>query len=208
MNNESGRPVHAVIPLSVLESMQYLDSVSPGDSDEFRQEVAAKRLGTSSTVAMQIERFGRLARRNMVVDRGEATALLRLAGRRTDAGLVFADAGRRAARHATGGVSPVARAFRRMLPGFARRRYGMRLVRQAVRRVPDIELGGAEGQILGVAADAPSADATSDGSSCALYGSAIAAILRSFTDFDGAVLHDTCRAKGAPDCRWHTASAS
>lgn len=188
--------------------MQHLDSLSPDEWDEFRREVATKRLGTSSTVAMQIDRFRRMARRNAPADRAEATALLRLAGRRTDGGLVFADAGRRAARHATARVSPVARGFRRVLPGFVRNRYGMRLVRRAVRQVLDIELERAAGQLLAVADDAPSADATADGSACGLYGSAMAAILRTFTDFDGAVLHDTCRAKGASTCRWHTASAS
>jgi hypothetical protein len=208
MNTQPVRPVHAVIPLSVLESMQHLDSLSPDESDEYRREVAAKRLGTSSTVAMQIDRFRRMARRNVPVDRAEATALLRLAGRRTDAGLVFSDAGRRAARHATARVSPLARGFRRVLPRFARRRYGMRLVRRAVLQVLDIELESAEGQLLGDTPDAPTADATADGSACGLYGSAMAAILRTFTDFDGAVLHDTCRARGAAACRWHAASPS
>ncbi len=207
MNTQAARPVHAIVPLSVLEAMQYVDSPSAGESDEFRREVATKRLGTSRTVAMQIDRFRRLARKNARVDRAEAVALLRLAGRRTDSGLVFADAGRRAARHATGRVSLLARGLRRMLPRFLRNRFGMRLVRRAVWEVLGVDLESGEDQLLAVGDDAPSADATADGSACGLYGSAMAAILRTFTDFDGAVLHDTCRAKGAPTCRWHTASA-
>lgn len=207
MNTQPGRPVHAIVPLSVLEAMQHLDSPSADESDEFRREVATKRLGTSHTVAMQIDRFRRMARKNLRVDRGEATALLRLAGRRTDAGMVFADAGRRAARHGTARVSPLARGLRRVLPGFARNRLGMRLARRVVWEVLDVELERAEGQLVGVAGDAPCADATADGSACGLYGSAMAAILRTFTDFNGAVLHDTCRAKSASSCRWHTASA-
>jgi hypothetical protein len=207
MNTQPGRPVHAIVPLSVLEAMQHLDSPPPDESEEFRREVATKRLGTSRTVAMQIDRFRRMARRNLPVDRAEATALLRLAGRRTDAGMVFADAGRRAARHGVARVSPLSRGLRRILPGFARRRLGMRLVRRVVREVLDVDLQRSEGQLVAVAGDAPSADATTDGSACGLYGSAMAAILRTFTDFDGAVLHDTCRAKSASSCRWHAASA-
>jgi hypothetical protein len=38
-----------------------------------------------------------------------------------------------------------------------------------------------------------------------MYGSAVAALLRTFTQFDGALMHSGCRAQGAPECRWQSA---
>src|SRR2546423_13270987 len=95
--------IHALVPLTILEAIQRLDAPTEDGLEEFHRELAIKRLGMSDTVATQIERFRRLAGRGPGVEMEEAAALFRLAGRRSDAGLVFADAGRRAGRHAIGG---------------------------------------------------------------------------------------------------------
>src|SRR5205823_4210321 len=53
-----------------------------------------------ATVAMQLREYEGMVRRDAAADRSHVEALLRLVGRRPDADLVFADAGRRAARRA------------------------------------------------------------------------------------------------------------
>ena len=109
MDVNPAQPVHAIIPLAVLETMRHLDAPAPEAPTEYQAELSTKRLGTSGTVAAQIERFEALARRNARVDAGEVAGLLRLAGRRGDASLVFANAGRRAAQHAATRASRVGR---------------------------------------------------------------------------------------------------
>jgi hypothetical protein len=44
--------------------------------------------------------------------------------------------------------------------------------------------------------------ATPDGAACAFFGSAVAELLRIFTPFDGALLHDACRGRGDGACHW------
>jgi predicted hydrocarbon binding protein len=39
-------------------------------------------------------------------------------------------------------------------------------------------------------------------SACGFFGAALAELLRTFTDFDGALFHTECRARGATVCRW------
>src|SRR5258708_23048971 len=58
---------------------------------------------------MQLERYEGLVRRDARVEADQLEALLRLVGRRPDAELVFADAGRRAARRAARRVFPIRR---------------------------------------------------------------------------------------------------
>jgi predicted hydrocarbon binding protein len=48
----------------------------------------------------------------------------------------------------------------------------------------------------------PSIRATPDGAACAFYGSAFAELLRELVDFDGGVLHPTCRSRGERRCEW------
>src|SRR5947208_8559152 len=67
---------------------------------EFAEELLSKRLGLSNTVAMQLAQYEAMVRRDARADPAHVEALLRLVGRRPDADLVFADAGRRAARRA------------------------------------------------------------------------------------------------------------
>ncbi|HEY6854252.1 MAG TPA: hypothetical protein VI139_08390, partial [Gemmatimonadales bacterium] len=99
--------VHSILPLAVLEAVRNLDTPVEDGLSEFAEELLVKRLGLSSTVAMQLERYEDLVRRDARVDTGQLEALLRLVGRRPDAELVFADAGRRAARRAARRVFPL-----------------------------------------------------------------------------------------------------
>jgi hypothetical protein len=203
----SGRPLHAIIPLALLETMRDLDVPASEDPTGLHPELVTPRLGTSRTVAAQIERYEALARRNRGVDPAEAAALMRLAGRRNDAGLVFADAGRRAAAHAAARVPLAVRLLWRAAPPGTRRRLGFTLARRVVERTFAIALTRDGAQVAAAAEGLPSVHATEDGSACGFYGSAMAALLRRFTNFDGAVQHVSCAARGAPGCRWDTAAS-
>jgi hypothetical protein len=116
-------------------------------------------------------------------------------GRRPDAELVFADAGRRAARYAARSRGRSARTLARVSPArLARRVFGGEL------RAP---LGAAEVRM----GDPLSILALPDGAACAFYGAAYGELLRSLTAFEGAMLHDRCRSRGHDACVWHSAAA-
>jgi hypothetical protein len=193
--------VHAIVPLTILEAMQHLDAPIEDGLEEFHSELAVKRLGMSETVAAQIERYRRLADRGRRVELDEVTALFRLVGRRSDAGLVFADAGRLAGRRAMNGLGgPAGFAFRG-IPGFARQGLNFAIARSAA-RVFDVALARQDDLISGSMPEAPSASSTPGGVGCGFYGSAIAEILRVASDFDGAMFHVQCRARGNDLCKW------
>src|SRR5947207_2751493 len=120
------RVVHSIVPLAVLEAVRNLDTPVEDGLSEFAEELLSKRLGLSNTVAMQLTQYEAMVRRDAGADAAHVEALLRLVGRRPDADLVFADAGRRAARRAVRrlfvGSRLVARAAPRLLGyGVARR---------------------------------------------------------------------------------------
>src|SRR5216117_311753 len=92
--------VHSIVPLAVLEAVRNLDTPVEDGLSEFAEELLSKRLGLSATVAMQLREYEGMVRRDAPADSSHVEALLRLVGRRPDADLVFADAGRRAARRA------------------------------------------------------------------------------------------------------------
>jgi len=123
--------VHSIVPLAVLEAVRNLDTPVEDGLSEFAEELLSKRLGLSNTVAMQLAQYETMARRDTRADPAHVEALLRLVGRRPDADLVFADAGRRAAR----------RAVRRLFVGELRREAGVPVARVgdliAVNATPD-----------------------------------------------------------------------
>ena len=190
---------HAAVPLAILESLRHLDAPAEDGTEEFHQELSFKRLGMSETVAAQIERYRRMASRGGRVEFEEVAALFRLVGRRSDAGLVFADAGRRVGRRLVRGIrTPTV--FLRALPPL-----GFLVARRAVSRVLDAQMAREEGVPGAVIRDPPSAAATPNGVGCGFYGSALAETLRSLTDFDGALFHVRCRARGEHVCEWRAA---
>jgi hypothetical protein len=189
---------HAILPLALFEAVRALDLPTDDGLEEFHDELVVKRLGMNRTVVAQIERFDRLARSDKRVDGEDIAALLRLVGRRADAGLVYAEAGRRAARRAAERVSGTLRLLRHVLPaGFGRfltRRVAADVFGMALHRE-----GGTEGASMD---DLVAVRATPGGAACAFFGSAVAELLRIFTRFDGALLHDACRGRGDGACHW------
>lgn len=193
--------VPALIPLSLFEGIRNLDNPVEDGLDELADEIVAKRLGLSPTVAAQIARYQRAARRHEPVPRDEAVAVFRLVGRRPDATLVFADGGRRAARHAArvGLVSP--RAALGFLPSPWRRRVGLRASARIAQRVFRAELSPgvpAEVQLR----EPLSLEATPDGSGCGFFGAAFNELLRVLAGVDGAMRHVRCGARGDDACLW------
>jgi hypothetical protein len=195
---------HSILPLSLLEAMRNLDSPSDEEVAEYVDELLKKRLGLSDTVAAQIGRYEDVVKRDGAVAAGELEQILRLVGRRTDAALVFADGGRRAARRAMGRLAGTTRWASRSLPGALRRRIGFRGARAAARDVFGAVLarGGANG--VATLETEEAIRATPDGAACTFYSAAFAELLRHLVDFEGAMDHSSCRSRGDERCEWRT----
>jgi hypothetical protein len=193
---------HSILPLSVLEAMRILDSPSDEEVAEYVDELLKKRLGLSDTVAAQIGRYELVVRRDGTVTLAELEQILRLAGRRTDAALVFAEAGRRAARRAMRRLAGLLRWSARYLPGPLRRAVGYRAARSAAGDVLGVRLARDHGTVTAGLANGVAVQATPDGSACGFYASAVAELLRQLAEFEGGMSHIRCRARGDDRCEW------
>ncbi|MBA2459987.1 MAG: hypothetical protein H0V43_13665 [Gemmatimonadales bacterium] len=197
--------VPALIPLSLLEAMRNLDTPVEDGLEELAEEIVVRRLGLSPTVAAQIQRYRQGAERDVPVELDEVVSVIRLVGRRPDAALVFADAGRRAARYAARARS--AGPLVRVTAGGVGRRLAQRSVGRVARRVFGGELhAGPEGSEVAMA-EPLSIVAMPDGAACAFYGAAYGELLRLLTDFEGAMLHHRCRSRSDDACVWRCAAA-
>lgn len=194
--------VHSIVPLAVLEAVRNLDTPVEDGLTEFAEELLSKRLGLSATVTLQLAQYEALVRRDARVEVAHVEALLRLVGRRPDAELVFADAGRRVARRAVKRLFFASRAASRIAP----RLIGFRVARGAARAVLGGELRR-EGQIpIAGVRDTFAVNATPDGAACTLYASGFSELLRLLMGFEGSMVHTSCRARGAARCEWRAAA--
>jgi hypothetical protein len=199
--------VPALIPLSLLEAMRNLDTPVEDGLDELAEEIVVRRLGLSPTVAAQIQRYRLAADRGGSVELDETISVLRLVGRRVDAPLVFADAGRRAARYAARGRGRSSRTLARVSPRAVARRLSLRSAARLARTVFGGDLKPRPEDVE-VRMNAPlSIEALPTGEACVFYGSVYQELLRSLTGFEGALLHERCRARGEEACVWRTAIA-
>jgi hypothetical protein len=198
--------VHAIVPLSLLEAMRNLDTPIDDGLAELADEMVAKRLGLSQTVGVQIERFRQAADRGEEIPLDEVVSVFRLVSRRQDAQLVFADAGRRAARYAARLGSSLARRAIRASPGPIRRRLGLRSAAKAARGVLWGEMRPAGALAEVTLPDSLATRAGAEGVGCAYYGAAFAELLRMTSGFEGAMVHERCRARGDDTCAWRAAT--
>lgn len=198
---------HSILPLAVLEAMRNLDSPTDEEAAEYVDELLKKRLGLSDTVAAQILRYDLGVRRGRPVAAAEFEQILRLAGRRPDAALVFADAGRRAARRALADLSVAARWGARYLPRFLRRPIGFRAARGCLRDVFAVQLTRTAGAATALVEHRLAVRATTDGAACGFYAAAVAELLRHLASYDGAVIHPRCWARGDECCEWRATGA-
>ncbi len=194
--------MHPIIALSVLEAVRASDLAKGDPRDEDHPGQEAVRLGRTASVAAQIERYSAMGRRDNSISAEEVAGLFTLVSRRSDADLVFADAGRRAGRHAAERTALTLRMLHRWLPRGLRDRVGRRLVRRAAARVFDITI--AHDGFNAAAVEVCGAQALPGGGSCGLYGSGLAELPRTFTAFDGACFRTACRARGNGTCSWST----
>ena len=201
--------VPALIPLSLLEAIRNLDTPVEDGLAEVAEEVVAKRLGLSQTVAAQIARYRGAAERRELVPDDEAVGVFRLVARRPDRDLVFADAGRRAARHASRLAGRTSEALRRATPAGLSRRLGARSALGLATRVFGLEPLPTPGtnEPAARAADTPALAAAPDGGACAYYSAALGELLRGLAAFEGAVDHPRCRGRGDAACEWHASAA-
>jgi hypothetical protein len=199
-------PIPAFLPLSLLEALRNLDTPVEDGLEILAKDIVSRRLGLSDTVAAQIERYRQALGREGSVADDELVSVLRLVGRRPDAPLVFADAGRRAARYAVrarGG----ARALVRVSPSAL----GQHLARRAVRQISQASFRGelmGKGPDLEVRMSRPlSISAIPDGGACAFYGAAYGELLRSLVNFEGTMVHERCEGRGDQACVWRAQRA-
>jgi len=197
---------HAILPLAVLEAMRNLDSPTDEEAAEYVDELLKKRFGLSDTVAAQIGRYGAAARRDGPVSEEELVQILRLVSRRTDASLVFADGGRRAARRALGRLGGTTRWMTRHLPRPIRHFVGFRVARGAAREVLGALLAREGADFVASVGHGVTIRATPDGASCSFFASALAELLRQLVDFEGTLHHSRCRSRGDDRCEWRTSS--
>ena len=199
--------VAALIPLSLLEALRNLDTPVEDGMDELAEEIVVRRLGLSPTVAAQIQRYRQSAERGGTVDTEEVLSVLRLVGRRPDSALVFADAGRRAARYTAKGRGRPSRTLARLSPKSVARRLALRSVARLARSIFDGELSQRD-RVVEVGMQSPlSIVAAPGGEACLFYGSAYLELLRGLTGFEGALVHESCLGRGGTACRWRTAVA-
>ena len=194
--------IHSIVPLAVLEAVKNLDTPVEDGLTEFAEELLVKRLGLSTTVAMQLTEFEQLVRKDARVEQSHVEALLRLVGRRPDADLVFADAGRRAARRAVKRLAGVSRFAAHAAP----RMFGHMAARRAARAVLGADLGREQRLPVARVADPIAIQATPDGAACGFYSAGLVELLRLLVGYEGAMLHVACRARGAPACEWRAAA--
>jgi hypothetical protein len=191
----------------LLEAIRNLDTPLEDGLDELAPEIVTRRLGLSSTVAAQIERYRQRAERGDGVPRDEVLSVLRLVGRRSDAALAFADAGRRVARYATRLHRAPGPTLLKVSPAAVSRRLGSRAVGRLARRVFGAELLQRDGAPeIRLNEELPIA-ALPGGEACGFYGAAFGELLRGLTGFEGAMIHEQCRARGDDACLWRTAAA-
>jgi hypothetical protein len=199
--------VPALIPLSLLEAIRNLDTPVEDGLDELAEEIVVRRLGLSPTVAAQIQRYRQAAERGGSVDLEETISVLRLVGRRVDAPLVFADAGRRAARYAVRGHGRSSRTLAKVSPSGMARRLALRSAANLVRTVFGGELRVRPEDVEVRMPSSLSIEALPTGEACVFYGSVYQEMLRGLTGFEGALLHEHCRARGEDACVWRTVVA-
>jgi hypothetical protein len=198
---------HALIPLSLLEAIRNLDTPLDDGLNELAGETVSKRLGLSATVAQQIERYREAAAGNGSVSTEEAVSVFRLVGRRADATLVYSDAGRRAARHAARARRVGTKVLLGMSPGGLRRHLGLRSAAKVARRFLDIDLDVTSGVPRLQMSESLATLAGFPGAGCYFYSAVIAELLRVSSGFEGAMVHEKCRARGDDQCLWRAAEA-
>jgi hypothetical protein len=199
--------IHALIPQSLLEAIRNLDTPLDDGLNELAEETVSKRLGLSTTVAQQIERYRESAKRDGEVPVDEAISVFRLIGRRPDATLVYSDAGRRAARYAVRAAGVGTKVLLGVSPRPLKRHFGVRTAARAAHRLLGLELNLRSGNPYVRLSESLATRAGFPGTGCYFYSAVIAELLRVASGFEGAMIHERCRARGDDHCFWRASEA-
>lgn len=199
-------PGHAIIPLSLLQAVRNLDTPLDDGLAELPAETVTRRLGMSTTVAAQIERYREAADENRPVPAEDIVQIFRLVGRRPDAPLVYSDAGRRAARLAARRERP-SRTAGWVLPRGVRRRMGERRAARIGSRIFGLTVDRDAPGIGLRLTESLATVAGATGPGCYFYSALLGELLRVTAGFEGAMVHERCFARGDQACQWRTAEA-
>jgi hypothetical protein len=199
--------VPAILPLSLLEAVQNIDTPPDDGLGALEHELASKRLGLSPTVAAQVARYRAAADDGGDVSREEALAVFTLVGRRPDAELVYADAGRRAARYAARRRGGAGKLLTAVMPGRLGLAVRLRAASALARRWLLLDLTPADGLARAVTTESLPLEARPDGVGCRFYTAAFAELLRLAAGIEGAMVHEACRGQGDRHCIWRAERA-
>lgn len=199
--------VPAILPLALLEAVQNIDTPPDDGLGALEDELAAKRLGLSPTVAAQVKRYRERADDGGDVEHDEALAVFRLVGRRPDAELVYADAGRRAARYAARERGGGTKALAAVTPGRLGVGVRLRSATRLARRWLAVDLQSTDGVPRAEATATLATAARDDGVACQFYTAALAELLRAVAGYEGVMVHEACRSRGDARCIWRAARA-
>lgn len=194
--------IPALIPLTLLEALRNIDAPVEDGLEELAGETVSKRLGLSATVQAQIARYAWHADKRNRVPLDEATSVFRLVGRRPDAPLIFADAGRRAARRAAPRLPRVLG----VLPSFPGRGLGGRAADRVARKLVGGHLLVKDAEALAEVPAPLGLEAVPEGTGCGFYGALFGELLRGLARFEGAVRHTRCRSRGDDRCEWRASA--
>ena len=199
--------IHALIPQSLLEAIRNLDTPLDDGLNELAEETVSKRLGLSTTVAQQIERYRETAEDDGTVPAEEAISVFRLVGRRPDATLVYSDAGRRAARYAARAAGIGTKVLLGVSPGALKRHFGIRSAARVASKLLGLEINLRSGNPQVRLKESLATRAGFPGPGCYFYSAVIAELLRVASGFEGAMIHERCRALGDDHCFWRATEA-
>ena len=199
--------IHALIPQSLLEAIRNLDTPLDDGLNELAEETVSKRLGLSTTVAQQIERYRESAEDDGEVPAEEAISVFRLVGRRPDATLVYSDAGRRAARYAARAAGIGTKVLLGVSPGALKRHFGIRSAARVASKLLGLEINLRSGNPQVRLKESLATRAGFPGPGCFFYSAVIAELLRVASGFEGAMIHERCRALGDDHCFWRATEA-
>lgn len=192
-----------VFPLFLLETMRDMDRPEEVLEDEDLTVSLPRRFGLSDVVLVQIRKFQQEVARRRLQEVGPVEDLIRLVIRRPDAEEIFAEAGRRIARHFFEQRSSLLRGVLRILPrpvaSLTANRAGRRLFRRLVGGSPfTLQRWPIELRVEKTL----TARADPGGAACAFYAGALGETVELYVGKRYRVRHVQCEARGDDRCHW------
>jgi predicted hydrocarbon binding protein len=194
--------VDALLPLSFLEAVRFVDSPEEDFEAELVGDLRNKRLGLSETVYMQIRRFTDAVKRGQRMSHDEAAGLAKLLGRRPDAEAVFRAAGRYLAREAYQAMSPVTRRLLLILPAIMARPIALRHTRRIADRFFNGRVSRVGSSVYLEVVRSVTAGSAPRSVGCTYYEAGLKELLRLMVNSVGGVEHVRCSTRGEGTCTW------